>query len=78
MLMQCMEELDNNGVVKANYTDLHTFGRRCTSEGEKGRRIRELTSFVQKRFEFRKKNIGLYAKRVTDIAEAVVRNKKLK
>ncbi|GJS08567.1 40S ribosomal protein S3-1-like protein [Tanacetum coccineum] len=45
---------------------------------EKGRRIRELTSFVQKRFEFCKNNVGLYAKRVTDIAESVVRNKKLK
>ncbi|GKA64369.1 retrovirus-related pol polyprotein from transposon TNT 1-94 [Tanacetum coccineum] len=40
--------------------------------GEKGRRIRELTSFVHKRFEFCKNNVGLYAKRVTDIAEAAM------
>nr|GEU67400.1 Gag-Pol polyprotein [Tanacetum cinerariifolium] len=74
----CVLELDNDGAVKANYMNLHTFGRRCTPEGEKGRRIRELTSFVQKRFEFRKNNVRLYAKRVTDISKAVVRNKKLK
>ncbi|GJV67221.1 phosducin-like protein 3 [Tanacetum coccineum] len=30
VLMQCMEERDNNGAVKANYMGLHTFGRRCT------------------------------------------------
>ncbi|GKF31083.1 40S ribosomal protein S3-1-like protein, partial [Tanacetum coccineum] len=42
---------------------------------EKGRRIRELTSFVHKRFEFCKNNVGLYAKRVTDIVEAAVDKK---
>nr|GEV07937.1 hypothetical protein [Tanacetum cinerariifolium] len=44
-----------------------------TPEGEKGRRIRELTSFVKKKFKFHKNNVGLYAKRVTDIAKVVVR-----
>ncbi|GJR03802.1 hypothetical protein Tco_0526786 [Tanacetum coccineum] len=33
VLMQCMEERNNNGAVKANYMGLHTFGRRCTPEG---------------------------------------------
>lgn len=31
--------------------------------GEKGRRIRELTSFVQKRFNFPEGNVELYAER---------------
>ncbi|GJZ44397.1 hypothetical protein Tco_0591652 [Tanacetum coccineum] len=34
VLMQCMEERNNNGVVKANYMGLHTFGQRCTPEGK--------------------------------------------
>jgi len=34
--------------------------------GEKGRRIRELTSMVQKRFNFPEGNVELYAERVTN------------
>lgn len=32
--------------------------------GEKGRRIRELTSVVQKRFNFKEQNVELYAEKV--------------
>ena len=32
--------------------------------GEKGRRIRELTSVVQKRFKFPENSVGLYAEKV--------------
>ncbi len=35
--------------------------------GEKGRRIRELTSLVQKRFNFPEGNVELYAERVQKI-----------
>lgn len=34
--------------------------------GEKGRRIRELTSVVQKRFNFREGSVELYAERVAN------------
>lgn len=34
--------------------------------GEKGRRIRELTSVVQKRFHFREGTVELYAERVAN------------
>lgn len=36
------------------------------SAGEKGRRIRELTSLVQKRFKFPENSVELYAERVNN------------
>lgn len=36
--------------------------------GEKGRRIRELTSLVQKRFQFAEGTVELYAEKVTQDA----------
>lgn len=36
------------------------------SSGEKGRRIRELTSVVQKRFKFPENNVELYAEKVNN------------
>jgi len=40
--------------------------------GEKGRRIRELTSLVQKRFNFPENNVELYAERVSNRALSAV------
>jgi len=40
--------------------------------GEKGRRIRELTSFVQKRFNFPEGNVELYAERVNNRALSAI------
>ena len=40
--------------------------------GEKGRRIRELTSFVQKRFNFPEGNVELYAERVHNRALSAI------
>jgi ribosomal protein S3 len=37
-----------------------------TRAGEKGRRIRELTSVVQKRFNFPAETVELYAEKVAD------------
>lgn len=34
--------------------------------GEKGRRIRELTSVVQKRFKFEPESVELYAEKITE------------
>ena len=38
----------------------------CLFAGEKGRRIRELTSCVQKRFNFPVDSVELYAEKVAD------------
>lgn len=38
----------------------------CSLAGEKGRRIRELTSVVQKRFNFPAESVELYAEKVAD------------
>jgi ribosomal protein S3 len=38
----------------------------CFCAGEKGRRIRELTSVVQKRFKFPVDSVELYAEKVAD------------
>lgn len=38
----------------------------CACAGEKGRRIRELTSVVQKRFNFPPESVELYAEKVAD------------
>lgn len=38
----------------------------CIYLGEKGRRIRELTSIVQKRFKFPENSVELYAERVNN------------
>lgn len=38
----------------------------CVLAGEKGRRIRELTSVVQKRFNFPADSVELYAEKVSD------------
>jgi small subunit ribosomal protein S3e len=38
----------------------------CASPGEKGRRIRELTSVVQKRFKFPEGSVELYAEKVAN------------
>jgi len=40
--------------------------------GEKGRRIRELTSLVQKRFSFPEGNVELYAERVANRALSAI------
>lgn len=40
--------------------------RGCVCAGEKGRRIRELTSVVQKRFKFPPESVELYAEKVND------------
>lgn len=37
-----------------------------SSSGEKGRRIRELTSVVQKRFKFPENSVELYAEKVNN------------
>ena len=37
-----------------------------TASGEKGRRIRELTSVVQKRFKFPENSVELYAEKVNN------------
>lgn len=42
----------------------HPFG--WLGAGEKGRRIRELTSVVQKRFNFPEKSVELYAEKVSN------------
>lgn len=39
---------------------------RCSLAGEKGRRIRELTSVVQKRFKFPDGSVELYAEKVNN------------
>ena len=41
--------------------------------GEKGRRIRELTSWVQKRFNFPEGNVELYAERYTPCTPRIPR-----
>ena len=38
----------------------------CLAAGEKGRRIRELTSVVQKRFKFPDNSVELYAEKVNN------------
>ena len=38
----------------------------CCAVGEKGRRIRELTSVVQKRFKFPDNSVELYAEKVNN------------
>ena len=38
----------------------------CIGSGEKGRRIRELTSVVQKRFKFPENTVELYAEKVNN------------
>ena len=38
----------------------------CVFSGEKGRRIRELTSVVQKRFNFPDNSVELYAEKVNN------------
>lgn len=38
----------------------------CAPTGEKGRRIRELTSVVQKRFKFPENSVELYAEKVNN------------
>jgi len=38
----------------------------CVCVGEKGRRIRELTSVVQKRFKFPENSVELYAEKVNN------------
>jgi small subunit ribosomal protein S3e len=40
--------------------------RHLSMTGEKGRRIRELTSVVQKRFNFQPDSVELYAEKVAD------------
>ena len=40
--------------------------------GDKGRRIRELTSLVQKRFNFPEENVELYAERVQNRAMCAI------
>jgi ribosomal protein S3 len=44
----------------------HLFNRLIICVGEKGRRIRELTSVVQKRFKFPENSVELYAEKVNN------------
>lgn len=64
---QWREEYGNRRVVKLNAdVDFAVIRATHTQEvlGEQGRRIRELTSLIQKRFKFPENSVSLYAAKV--------------